>query len=71
MEKHVNNFYKKESECKDCDSKRGLNCYYENKDKTSNQRKTILKKNRDRLLIITEKNIRFISFIELLRSYVD
>ena len=44
MEKHVNNFYKKYSECKDCNRKRGLKRYYENNDKTSNQQKIIMRK---------------------------
>ena len=37
IEKHINNFYKKYSECRDCNLARGLKRYYENKDKISNQ----------------------------------
>ena len=37
IEKHINNFYKKFSECEDCHRKRGLKRYYEKKDKISNQ----------------------------------
>ena len=66
MEKHVNNFYKIYSECKDCNSKRGLKRYYENNDKTSNQQKISMKKNRQNF---TEKITRLITFKELLRSY--
>ena len=44
MEKHINNFYKKCSERKDCNRTKGLNRYYENKDKTSNQQKYIVKR---------------------------
>ena len=37
--KHVNNCYKKFSECRNCNRARGLKRYYENKDKISNQQK--------------------------------
>ena len=37
IEKDINNFYKKYSECIDCNRARGLKRYYENKDKISNQ----------------------------------
>ena len=50
VEKLINNFYKKDSECKDCNSKRGLRCYYENKDEISSQQKIDYEKNRDELL---------------------
>ena len=33
IEKHINNFYKKYTECIDCNRARGLKRYYENKDK--------------------------------------
>ena len=36
-EKHINKFYKKYSECRDCNRARGLERYYENKDKISKQ----------------------------------
>ena len=39
IEKHINNFHRKYSECKDCNIKRGLNRYYDNKDKISFQQK--------------------------------
>ena len=42
IEKHINNFYKKYSECKDCNVKRG---YYDNKDKKQCNKKYIMKKN--------------------------
>ena len=37
IEKHINNFYNKYSECKDCNRRSGLKRYYENKDKLSSQ----------------------------------
>ena len=40
IEKHINNFYKNYSECKGCNRARELECYYDNKDKTSKQQKT-------------------------------
>ena len=39
IEKHINNFYKKYTECKDCNRARGLKRYYESKDKKSVQQK--------------------------------
>ena len=50
IEKHINNFYKKYSECKDCNIKGGVNCYYDNKDKKSFQQNIYFEKNRDKLL---------------------
>ena len=45
--KHIINFSKKKSECKDRNSKRGLKGYHENRDKISNQQKIyLLKKKR-------------------------
>ena len=44
MEKHINNFYRKYSECRDCNIKRGVKRYYNNKDKISFQQKNIMKK---------------------------
>ena len=38
-EKHINNFYKKHSECKNHKSKRRIKRYYESKERKSNQRK--------------------------------
>ena len=32
IEKYINNFYKKYTECKDCNCSRGSKRYYENKD---------------------------------------
>ena len=42
LEKHINNFYRNQSEGKDCNSKRGLERYYENKDEIPNQQKFLL-----------------------------
>ena len=39
IEKHTNHFYKKCSESKDCNRARGLERYYDTKDKTSMQQK--------------------------------
>ena len=44
IEKHINNFYKKYSECRDCHRARGLKRYYENKDKISNKQKNYYEK---------------------------
>ena len=50
IEKYINNFYKKYTECKDCRIKRGVKRYFDNKDKTSIQPKKNFEKNRDKLL---------------------
>ena len=42
IEKHINNFYKTNSECKDCNRARGLERYYNIKNKISCQQKNIL-----------------------------
>ena len=39
IEKNINNFYSKYSECRECNRARGLKRYYDNKDKISNQQK--------------------------------
>ena len=70
IEKHINNFYKKYSECRDCNRARGLKLYYENKDKISNQQKIYYEKNRDRILLQKENN-RSIQFRDLVVSYVE
>ena len=48
IEKHINSFYRKYSECRDCNRARTLNRYYENKDKISNQQQTYYEKNREK-----------------------
>ena len=45
IEKHINNFHKKYSEYKDCNIKRGLKCYYDNKNEISMQQKLYYEKN--------------------------
>ena len=40
IEKQINKFYKRHSECKDSNIKRGVKRYNDNKDKTSIQQKT-------------------------------
>ena len=70
IEKHINNFYKKYSECRDCNRARGLKRYYENKDKISNQQKIYYEKNRDRILLQKQNN-RSIHFRDLVISYVE
>ena len=48
IEKHINHFFKKYLECKDCKSKRGLKGYYDNNHKISNQRKLYYDKNKEK-----------------------
>ena len=69
IEKHINNFYERYSECKDCNIKRGVKRYYDNKDKISMQQKIYYEKNRDKLyrnkLIITKKES------QIIKNYID
>ena len=45
IEKHTNNFYKKYTECIDCNRARGLKSYYENSEKKYRiNKKYIMKK---------------------------
>ena len=71
--KHINNFYKKYSECKDCNIRRGVKRYYDNKDKISSQQKMYYDKNRDKLLQKQNdyRNKRNMGYKELLKSYVE
>ena len=69
IEKDINNFYKKYSECIDCNRERGLKRYYENKDKISNQQKIYYERNRDKLL--QKQNNRSIQFRDLVISYIE
>ena len=66
-EKIINNFYKIYSECKDCNSKRGLKRYYENKINNSNKKKC--EKTKEKPLQI--QNNRFLRYKKSLRSYVE
>ena len=70
IEKHSNNFYKKYSECRECNHTRGLKRYYENKDKISNQQKIYYEKNKEKILLQKQNN-RSIQFRDLVISYVE
>ena len=50
IEKSIDNYYNKYRECKQCNIKRSMKRYNENKDKLSNQRKLYYERNRDILL---------------------
>ena len=69
IEKHINNFYKKYSECKDCNINRGVKRYYDNKDKISNQQKIYYEKNREKILLQKENNRS--QFRDLVISYIE
>ena len=70
IEKHFKNFYKKNTECIDCNRARGLKRYYENKDKISNQQKVYYEKSREKILLQKQNNRR-IQFRDLVISYVE
>ena len=73
IEKQVNNFYKRYSECKEGNIKRGVKRYYDKKDKISIQQKIYYDKNRDKLLQKQNdyRNRRNADFKEIHRSYVE
>ena len=70
IEKDINSFYKKYSECIDCNRTRGLKRYYENKDKISNQQKIYYEKNREKILLQKQNN-RGVQFRDLVISYIE
>ena len=47
IEKHIKNLYKKYSECKNCNIKRGVERCFDNEDKISMQQKFHYEKKRD------------------------
>ena len=69
IEKHINNLYKNYSECKDCNIKRGVKRYYDNKDKISRQQKKIMKKLEINFyrnqMIVTKKES------QIIKNYID
>ena len=69
IEKHIKKFYKKFSECKDCNDTRALKRYYENKDTISNQQKYIMKKKEK--MSLQKQNNRSLQFRDLVISYVE
>ena len=73
IEKHINNFYRKYSECKDCNIKIGVKRYHNNKDKISIQQKIYYEKNREKLLQKQNhyRNKRNTEFEDLVRSYAE
>ena len=73
IEKHINDFYKKYSECKACNIKSGVKRYHNNKDKISNQQKIYYEKNRDKLLQKQNdyRNKRNTEFKDLVKSYAE
>ena len=70
IEKHINNFYKKYTECIQCNRSRELKRYYEIKDEISNQQKIYYEKNREKILLQKQNN-RSIQFRDLVISYVE
>ena len=73
IEKRINSFYKKISESKVCNIKKGVKRYYHNKDKISIQQKIYYEENRDKLLQKQNdyRNKRNTDFKELHRSYIE
>ena len=70
IEKHINNFHQKYSECRGCNRTRGLKRYYENKDRISNQQKIYYEKNREKIFLQKQNN-RSIQFRDLVISYFE
>ena len=68
MEKHINTFYKRYTEYKVCNRTRGLNHYFDNKDKTSNKQKIHNEKNREKI-ILQKQSKRCKQFRDLVISH--
>ena len=64
IEKNIEDFYNKYTECKICNSNRSLKRYYQNKDKLSNQRKIYYEENRGKLF---QKMID----MQIIKNYID
>ena len=73
IEKHINIFDKRYSQCKKCIIERGVERYYDNKDKISIQQKTYYVKNRQKLLQKGHdyRNRRNTDFKGLVRSDIE
>ena len=69
-EKHINNFYKIYSECKGCNGARGLERYFDKRDKISKQQEKYYEKNRDKILL-QKQNKRSIQIRDLVICYVE
>ena len=70
IEKHINIFYRKYSELRDCNRARLLKRYYENKGNISNQQKNYYETNREKILLQKQNN-RCIQFRDLVISFVE
>ena len=70
IEKHFNNFYKRYTECKDCNRTGGLKRYYKNKGKISNHQKMYYEKIREKIFLQKQNN-RCIQFRDLVVSFVE
>ena len=63
-------FTKTYTDCTDCNRTRGLERYYENKDKISNQQKLYYEKTEKKKLLQKQNN-RWLQFEDLVKSYVE
>ena len=70
IEKKIEDFYNKYTECKVCNGNRSLKRYYEKKDTISNLQKNYFEKNREKILL-QKQNKRCIQFRGLAISYVQ
>ena len=68
-ENHIKFFYIKYAECRDCNNNRGLKRHYDNKEKTSHERRIYLKNNEDKLL--PKQNDSYIRFDGIVRTFVE
>ena len=69
FEKHINNFYKKYSECQDCNIKRGVKLYYDNKEKYQFNKKNIM--TRIEINYYRNKMITETKETQILKNYID
>ena len=75
IEKSLDNYYNKYRECKQCNIKRSMKRYNENKGKLSNQRKLYYEKNREMLLaksrIYQQNKISYTQQIKDLKNKIE
>ena len=68
IEKYIKNFHKKYSKCKDCNIKRGVKGYFDNKDEISIQQKLYYEKKTN---FYSSKMITKIKETQTLKNYID
>ena len=69
IENYIEDFYRKFTECRDCNSKIGSKIYYENEHKLAKQPQIYYERKKHKVL--PKQNDRYIHFTELVWCYVE